>query len=232
MREELAALVCTGTWEIVSLPSHAVPISCKWVYKVKTKYDGSIERYKARLVTRWFKRTQGQDYDETFAPVPHTTMVQTLLDVAAASSWTTSQMDVKNAPPPSIDTPLGHIIAFVKHYIIWNKLLVLVLRDLLLTYRLLVSLLVIMIFIYSSLSTRMNFTTVICWWHVEYWWWSRTYFSEEEASLWGISDVWLGSSQLFLGHWGFANYQRLLLALVNTSTYKILLLAMVSMIIA
>jgi hypothetical protein len=55
----LAALDRTGTWDIVPLPSHAVPITCKLVFKIKTKFDGSIERYKARLVARGFKQTQG-----------------------------------------------------------------------------------------------------------------------------------------------------------------------------
>lgn len=47
MLEELAALKCTGTWDIGPLPSNVIPITCKWVFKVMTKYDGSIERYKS-----------------------------------------------------------------------------------------------------------------------------------------------------------------------------------------
>lgn len=122
MSEELAALDRTGTWDIVPLPSHAVPITSKWVFKIKTKSDGSIERYKARLVARGFQQTQGRDYDETFAPVAHMTTVRTLIAVAATSSWTISQMDVKNAflhgdlheevymqPPPGVDTPPGYV---------------------------------------------------------------------------------------------------------------------------
>ena len=97
MSEELAALDRTGTWDLVPLPPHAIPITCKWVFKIKTKLDGSIERYKAHLVARGFQQTQGLDYDETFAPVAHMTTVRTLIAVAASCSWTISQMDVKNA---------------------------------------------------------------------------------------------------------------------------------------
>ena len=122
MSEELAALDRTGTWEIVPLPPHAVPITCKWVFKIKTKSDGSLERYKARLVARGFQQTQGRDYEETFAPVAHMTTVRTMIVVAASRSWTISQMDVKNAflhgelheevymhPPPGVDVPSGQV---------------------------------------------------------------------------------------------------------------------------
>jgi len=54
MSEELDALARTQTWELVPLPSHAVPITCRWIYKVKTRSDGTIERLKARLVARGF----------------------------------------------------------------------------------------------------------------------------------------------------------------------------------
>ena len=122
MSEELAALDRTGTWDLVPLPPHAVPITCKWVFKIKTKSDGSIERYKARLVARGFQQTKGHDYDETFAPVAHMTTVRTLIAVAASCSWTISQMDVKNAflhgdlheevymqLPPGVDAPPGYV---------------------------------------------------------------------------------------------------------------------------
>jgi hypothetical protein len=72
------------------------PITCKWVYKVKTRSDGSLERYKARLVARGFQQKHGRDYDETFAPVAHMTTIHTLLAVASFRGWSISQLDVKN----------------------------------------------------------------------------------------------------------------------------------------
>ena len=72
-------------------------VGCKWIYKIKTRSDGSIERYKARLVAKCFTQEYGIDYEETFAPVARISFVCTLLVVAAANKWDLFQMDVKNA---------------------------------------------------------------------------------------------------------------------------------------
>ncbi|KAK1590519.1 hypothetical protein QYE76_017099 [Lolium multiflorum] len=122
MAEEIAALERTGTWDLVSPPSGVRPITCKWFYKIKTRSDGSLERYKARLVARGFQQEHGRDYDETFAPVTHMTTVRTLLDVASVRRWSVSQLDVQNAflngelseevymqPPPGYSVPDGMV---------------------------------------------------------------------------------------------------------------------------
>jgi hypothetical protein len=79
-----------------ALSPHVRPITCKWVYKVKTRSDGSLKRYKARLVARGFYHEQGRDYDETFAHVAHMTTIHTLLIVSSVQEWSISQLDVKN----------------------------------------------------------------------------------------------------------------------------------------
>jgi hypothetical protein len=81
----------------VPCPPCVRPITCKWVYKVKTHSDNSLKRYKARLVAHCFQQEQGCDYDETFAPVAHMTTIYTLLVVASFREWSISQLDVKNA---------------------------------------------------------------------------------------------------------------------------------------
>ena len=57
MNEEMAALESNDTWELVPLPNGKKAIGYKWVYKVKHKADGNIERYKARLVAKGYSQT-------------------------------------------------------------------------------------------------------------------------------------------------------------------------------
>ena len=56
MSTELEAFERTSTWELVPLPPDAVPITCKWVFKVKTRSDGSVEWYKGQLMARGFQQ--------------------------------------------------------------------------------------------------------------------------------------------------------------------------------
>uniref|UniRef100_A0A2N9HB81 Integrase catalytic domain-containing protein n=1 Tax=Fagus sylvatica TaxID=28930 RepID=A0A2N9HB81_FAGSY len=97
MTDELDALHKTHTWDMTTLPPGKSAVGCKWVYKIKTRADGSVERYKTRLVARGFTQEYGIDYEETFAPVARLTSVRSLLAVAAVRHWPLFQMDVKNA---------------------------------------------------------------------------------------------------------------------------------------
>ena len=71
-------------------------VGCKWIYKIKTRSNGSIKRYKTRLVAKGFTQEYGIDYEETFAPVARISSVRALLAVATASKWDLFKMDVKN----------------------------------------------------------------------------------------------------------------------------------------
>ncbi|BBG93322.1 wall-associated kinase 2 [Prunus dulcis] len=90
MHAELEALQQNNTYSMVPLPIGHKPIGCKWVYKIKYKSDGTIERYKARLV-------EGIDYQETFSPTTKLTTLRCLITVAAARNWFVHQLDVQNA---------------------------------------------------------------------------------------------------------------------------------------
>jgi hypothetical protein len=54
---------------VVPRPKGKPVVTSKWIYKIKHAADGSIQKYKARFVARGFSQKEGEDYDETFAPV-------------------------------------------------------------------------------------------------------------------------------------------------------------------
>ena len=64
---------------------------------LKYKADGSIDRYKARLVVKGFTHTYDVDYLETFSLVAKLNTVRVLLSLAANLDWPLLQLDVKNA---------------------------------------------------------------------------------------------------------------------------------------
>ncbi|XP_074266497.1 uncharacterized protein LOC141589772 [Silene latifolia] len=118
MKNEIDALERNNTWTLETLPSHKKAIGSKWVYKIKYHADGSVERYKARLVIMGNRQIEGVDFQETFAPTIKMVTVRTLLAIAAAKNWHIDQMDVHNAflhgdlqeevymkPPPGFHSP-------------------------------------------------------------------------------------------------------------------------------
>ncbi|KAH0764589.1 hypothetical protein KY285_000460 [Solanum tuberosum] len=97
MTEEHFALLKNKTWSLVpSTPSQNV-VECKWVFRVKHKPDGSIERYKARLVVKGFHQRPGIDFHSTFSPVIKTTTIRLILSLAVSLKWPLRQLDVNNA---------------------------------------------------------------------------------------------------------------------------------------
>jgi hypothetical protein len=97
MRDEYDTLIRQGTWSLVPPPENHNIVGCKWVYKLKTHIDGSIARYKARLVEKGFHQQQGIDFDETLSPVIKPLTVRMILSLAVSLNWPLRQLDVSNA---------------------------------------------------------------------------------------------------------------------------------------
>ena len=85
------------TWGIVDLPPGAKTIGCKWIFKRKLKSDGSIEKYKTRLVAKGFKQKKGIDYFDTFAHVTRISLIRVLIALTSVHNLVIHQMDVKTA---------------------------------------------------------------------------------------------------------------------------------------
>ena len=72
----------TRPWDLVSLLKK-IAIGSKWVYKIKTDANGSLERHKAYLATKGFTKEYDGDYDKTFAPINKLTTIQSLIVVVS-----------------------------------------------------------------------------------------------------------------------------------------------------
>ncbi|GJX61370.1 ribonuclease H-like domain-containing protein [Tanacetum coccineum] len=68
-----------------------------WLFQHKHNADGSLSRYKARLVANGSTQLAGIDVDETFSPVVKPATIRTVLSLAISRYWPVHQLDVKNA---------------------------------------------------------------------------------------------------------------------------------------
>ncbi|GJY52364.1 retrotransposon protein, putative, ty1-copia subclass [Tanacetum coccineum] len=69
----------------------------KWIFKKKRKADGTINKYKARLVIKGFGQREGLDYFDTYSLVTRTTSVRMILAIAALINLKIHQIDMKKA---------------------------------------------------------------------------------------------------------------------------------------
>lgn len=97
MQAEFDALHHNNTWDLVSRSSDQNLVGCKWVFRIKRNPDGSIDRYKARLVVKGFHQHFGWDYTETFSPVVKLVTIRIVLTLAVRQGWPIRQLDVNNA---------------------------------------------------------------------------------------------------------------------------------------
>jgi hypothetical protein len=83
MKSEIESMHDNEVWNLVDPTNGMRPIGCKWGFKKKMDKDGNVHIYKARLVTKVFKKIHGIDYDKTFSPITMLKSVQILLSIAA-----------------------------------------------------------------------------------------------------------------------------------------------------
>ena len=87
MEEKMSMINKNETWALVDKPQDRKVIGVKWVFKTKLNADGSINKYKARLVVKGYAQIFGVDYSYTFAPVARLETIRLLLAIAAQRGW-------------------------------------------------------------------------------------------------------------------------------------------------
>ncbi|KAJ9547314.1 hypothetical protein OSB04_019857 [Centaurea solstitialis] len=95
--DELSSILENNTWVLSDLPPGSKPLGCKWIFKKKMKVDGTIDKFKARLVIQGFRQKPGIDYFDTYAPVARISTIRLLIALAAIHNLVVHQMDVKTA---------------------------------------------------------------------------------------------------------------------------------------
>ncbi|KAH9715988.1 hypothetical protein KPL71_021282 [Citrus sinensis] len=102
MEDEIKMIHKNQTWELVDRPLHKKTIGVKWVYRTKLNADGSVNKFKTRLVVKGYAQLFGVDFSETFAPVAWLDTIRLLLALAAQKQWKIYQLDalygLKQAP--------------------------------------------------------------------------------------------------------------------------------------
>ncbi|GJT49951.1 retrovirus-related pol polyprotein from transposon TNT 1-94 [Tanacetum coccineum] len=97
IKSEIESILQNHTWELVDLPPGCKPLGYKWIFKKKMKADGTVDKYKARLVIQGFRQREGLDYFILISPVTRITSIRMIIAIAALRNLEIHQMDVKTA---------------------------------------------------------------------------------------------------------------------------------------
>ncbi|GJS16720.1 putative reverse transcriptase domain-containing protein [Tanacetum coccineum] len=128
MYDEYNALVKNGTWLLVPRPAGVNMVCSMWLFEHKFHADGTLSRYKARLVANGSSQQLGVDFDKTFSPVVKPATIRTVLSLFVSRQWPIHQLDVKNAffngdlsevvymhqPPSFVDNRYPHHVCILQ----------------------------------------------------------------------------------------------------------------------
>ncbi|KAL0325283.1 UNVERIFIED_CONTAM: putative mitochondrial protein [Sesamum radiatum] len=79
INDEMDSIMGNNTFVLVDLPPCCKPLGCKWIFKKKMKVDGTIEKFKARLVIQGFRQRLGINYLDTYATVARISTIRLLI---------------------------------------------------------------------------------------------------------------------------------------------------------
>jgi len=79
INDENSSLKTNKIWFLIDLPPSCNSICCKWIFQKKVRTDGSIEKFKERLVVIGCKQIEGIDFFDTYSPISKVTIVRVLI---------------------------------------------------------------------------------------------------------------------------------------------------------
>lgn len=98
MDDEIKAIEKRDVWEIIPKPKDCKPITSRWVYSLKTNVDGTVKRFKSRLVAHGHKQKYLVNFTSTFSPVIDFSLVKLFFVLlVCVCGYKHMHCDVKNA---------------------------------------------------------------------------------------------------------------------------------------
>src|SRR5258708_21455479 len=125
--DERRAFERMGVYEVGPHPKGRKVVGSRWVFRIKRGPDGTIQKYKARVIAQGFTQVENINYNKTFAPVAKFASLRTILALATEEDLEVHQMDVKSAylndvlqqeifmeALPGLDDPEGMDLRLIK----------------------------------------------------------------------------------------------------------------------
>ena len=95
--KEYDSIILNETWDLVKRPPGMPITKCKWVFRIKYNADGSIDKFKSRLVACGYNQVKGVNFENTYSPVARLTSIKTMLALAAKRGMKIMQLDFDSA---------------------------------------------------------------------------------------------------------------------------------------